>query len=153
MTPNLIANIFALCKALAPASVPKPDVTMLNAWTKYLERIPLPESIWEEACYTWAEVYGGQGQINIRDFKTAAYVTRDRWEDDPSKKVLLEQARNSAREERDRLIASGKFGESRGYLPSPEPTAEIESSQPSQDALKQLIQNALKTGPESTQSD
>lgn len=111
MTPlekiELAARILDRGKMLAPDRFPKADSAVSEEWalTMSAHFDALPVSIWPEAIRLWALHLAGERMATPRDIKDAAYVVRDRWESDPAKRPILQQAREQRRELRDRQLA------------------------------------------------
>lgn len=104
-------------KVLAPDRFPQPDgegVTA-TAWGEILSRVPLPPQVWLEAVKVWCLEMAGDRMVTPRDLREAAYVVRDRWEADPARREALAAHREQLREECDRQLAEGTFGQLRGY--------------------------------------
>ena len=117
---EMAANILNRGKALAPDRFPKPDPQTAQAWAQVLsqlfDNLPFAE-LRAETVDVWSMELAGDRMITPKELRQAAYVVRDRWENDPRKADLLRQARERAREERDRQIAAGTFGQIRGHKP------------------------------------
>lgn len=111
MTPlekiELAARILDKGKLLAPDRFPKADGAVSEEWalTMSAQFDALPVGIWPEAVRLWALHLAGDRMATPRDIKDAAYVIRDRWEADPAKRPVLQQAREQRQEIRDRRLA------------------------------------------------
>lgn len=115
---TLTANILSRCKAMAPDRAPQPNQATAEAWTDALGDLyeVFPVEIWPEVVTVWAAELVGDRMITPKELRHAAYVTRDRWESVPAKRLVLEQRRESRRVERDQQLESGVFGQVRGYV-------------------------------------
>lgn len=117
---EMAANILRRGKQLAPDRFPKPDMETAQAWAGVLstlfDNLPFAE-LWVETVDVWAMELAGDRMVTPKEIRQAAYTVRDRWEADPVKHGLLRKARELAREERDRQIAAGTFGQLRGHKP------------------------------------
>jgi len=79
--------------------------------------------------------------VTPRELKHAAKMVLSRWESDPVKRQQLNERRERLRDERDRQLAAGTFGEVRGHKAIA--TAEKESV-PAPDTLMELRKNLAR---------
>lgn len=116
---NLTANILRAAKALAPDRVMQPSPETAREWTAALSSTydALPVEVWPEAVRVWSNEIIGDRMITTGEVRRAAYIVRDRWENDPARREVLEQRREARRLERDRQLADGTFMQVRGYKP------------------------------------
>ncbi|MCH6197468.1 hypothetical protein MHT86_08165 [Corynebacterium mastitidis] len=124
--------ILAAGKSLAPDRFPRPDADTARLWGETLSRVPLPAAVWPEAVRVWCLEMVGDRMVTPRDLREAAYVVRDRWEADPARREALAAHREQLREERDRQLAEGTFGQLRGYRSLAQRRAEA-TSEPVED--------------------
>ena len=116
---NLTANVLRAAKALAPDRVMQPSPDTVSEWTAALSATydALPVHIWPEAVRVWSNEIIGDRMITTGEIRRAAYIVRDRWDNDPAKRAILEERREALRIERDRQLADGTFMQVRGYRP------------------------------------
>lgn len=107
--------ILAYGKNLAPDRFPKPTPEVAEAWGEVLSRVPLPVQVWPEAVKVWASELVGDRMATPRELREAAYLVRDRWEDNPATREVLEAERDRRRELRDQQLRDGTFALERGY--------------------------------------
>ena len=98
MNRQTVAMILAKGKALAPdrfPAVPQGDAAevVLEAWRESLSIVALPAEVWSAAVTMWATSMVEDRMVTPRDLIKAAYLVRDRWEQHPERKVLLDEYR------------------------------------------------------------
>lgn len=98
MNRQIASMILAKGKALAPDRFPAlaegPDGrVVLDSWTEALSIVALPVEVWSAAVTMWATSMVGDRMATPRDLIKAAFLVRDRWENDPRRRELLEEAR------------------------------------------------------------
>lgn len=99
MERNQMAAILAKGKALAPDRFPaipaekQAAEATLDAWREALSIVALPEQVWLAAVTMWATSLVGDRMVTPRDLIQAAYAVRDRWEQQPQRKALLDEYR------------------------------------------------------------
>lgn len=133
---HLAANLLHRGKRLAPDRFPQPSRETVEDWALALSSLfdTMPREIWPEVIVVWASELVGDRMITIRELKQAAYITRDRWENDPQKREILNRLREERTAERDRQLAAGTFGQLRGYS-----SRQIEEPRaPSQDTKRKI---------------
>ena len=119
MTPQenlrLAGRVISYGKAVAPDRFPAPSEMTLAVWADVLGRMPVPVDVWPEAVRLWAGESTSDRMATPADLRRAARVVLERWESDPAKRLQLRALREERREQRDRQLAAGTFGEVRGY--------------------------------------
>lgn len=104
MNRELVAHILRKGKAMAPdrfPSLPRGQdkesqdaaLLILDSWVESLGTVNLPWQVWNDAVVLWANTLVGERMVTPKDLVQAAYLVRDRWENDPSKRPILEQHR------------------------------------------------------------
>lgn len=98
MNRQTVAMILAKGKALSPdrfPAVPAGDGAelVLESWREALSIVALPEQVWSAAVTMWATSMVGDRMVTPRDLIQAAYVVRDRWEQQPARKAILDEYR------------------------------------------------------------
>lgn len=128
---TLAAAVLNRGKQLAPDRFPQASPETARAWAQALSGAfdALPVQLWPEAVDAWATEFVGDRMATPKDLRDAAYVVRDRWENDHGRRQVLEAQREARRVERDHQLATGKFGQLRGYVPREQRVAEVEAGQ------------------------
>lgn len=98
MNRQLVSMILAKGKALAPDRFPAiqegaDGQLLLDSWVESLSIVALPEQVWSAAVTMWATSMVGDRMATPRDMIAAAFAVRDRWENDPRRRELLEEHR------------------------------------------------------------
>ena len=99
MNRQTVVAILAKGKALAPdrfPAIPANDEAAeatLEAWRESLSIVALPAEVWSAAVTMWATSMVEDRMVTPRDLIRAAYAVRDRWENDPRRRQLLEDYR------------------------------------------------------------
>lgn len=99
MNRQTVAAILAKGKALAPdrfPAIPANDEAAeatLEAWRESLSIVALPPEVWSAAVTMWATSMVEDRMVTPRDLIRAAYAVRDRWEQHPERKRLLDEYR------------------------------------------------------------
>lgn len=99
MNRQTVVAILAKGKALAPdrfPAIPANDEAAeatLEAWREALSIVALPPDVWSAAVTMWATSMVEDRMCTPRDLIRAAYAVRDRWEQRPDRRELLEQYR------------------------------------------------------------
>ena len=101
MNRQTVVAILAKGKALAPdrfPAIPANDEAAeatLEAWRESLSIVALPPEVWSAAVTMWATSMVEDRMVTPRDLIRAAYLVRDRWEQQPSRKKILDEYRLS----------------------------------------------------------
>jgi len=101
MDRQLAARILRKGKNLAPdrfPALPRDQAAareMLDDWTGSLAVVNLPEQVWSDAVTLWATHLVSDRMVTPKDLVQAAYLVRDRWENDPTKRELLDAHRRA----------------------------------------------------------
>ena len=111
----LAAAVIELGKKLTPDRFPAPNEEVIKEWAIVLGSINVPRDVWLDAVRLWATELAGEKMVTPRELKQAAKTVLARWESDPVMKAQLDARRERLREERDRQLAAGTFGATRGY--------------------------------------
>lgn len=111
----LAAAVIELGKKLTPDRFPAPNEEVIKEWAIVLGSINVPRDVWLDAVRLWATELAGEKMVTPRELKQAAKVVLARWESDPVMKQQLDARRERLRAERDRQLAAGTFGATRGY--------------------------------------
>jgi len=99
MNRQQMATVLAKGKALAPDRFPaipadsKAAEATLDAWREALSVVALPEGVWLAAVTMWATSMVGDRMVTPRDLIAAAYAVRDRWEQHPERRQVLDDYR------------------------------------------------------------
>jgi len=99
MNRETAARILRHGKALAPDRFPAlprdagEARAVLDAWVDSLGTVNLPDEVWRDAVTLWATTLVGERMATPRDLIQAAYTVRDRWENDPARREVLETHR------------------------------------------------------------
>lgn len=99
MDRQLAARILRKGKNLAPdrfpALPPNPSDAkeMLDDWTTSLSCVNLPPQVWADAVTLWATELVGDRMATPKDLIHAAYRVRDKWEQHPGRRAILEDHR------------------------------------------------------------
>lgn len=112
---RLAGNVLTYGKAVAPDRFPAPSKDVLAVWADTLGAMYVPVGVWPEAVRLWASENVSERMVTPADLRRAAGTVLERWESDPAKRVVLRRLREERREQRDRELAAGTFGEVRGY--------------------------------------
>ena len=119
MTPqaklHLAGRVISYGKAVAPDRFPTPSEMTMAAWADVIGGMSVPVDVWPEAVRLWAGESTSDRMATPADLRRAAGVVLERWESDPAKRPALRALREARREQRDRELAAGTFGEVRGY--------------------------------------
>ena len=119
MTPRdkieLASRVLEYGKAIAPDRFPAVSEGVVLAWADVLGGMAVPVEVWPEAVRLWASENVSERMVTPADLRRAAGTVLERWESDPAKRVVLRRLREERREQRDRELAAGTFGEVRGY--------------------------------------
>lgn len=101
MNRQTVVAILAKGKALAPdrfPAIPANDEAAeatLEAWRESLSIVSLPAEVWSAAVTMWATSMVEDRMVTPRDLIRAAYLVRDRWEQQPARKKILDEYRLS----------------------------------------------------------
>ena len=101
MNRQTVVAILAKGKALAPdrfPAIPANDEAAeatLESWREALSIVALPAEVWSAAVTMWATSMVEDRMVTPRDLIRAAYAVRDRWEQHPERRALLEAHRLS----------------------------------------------------------
>ena len=137
----LAAAVIELGKKLTPDRFPAPNEEVIKEWAIVLGSINVPRDVWLDAVRLWATELAGEKMVTPRELKHAAKMVLSRWESDPVKRQQLNERRERLRDERDRQLAAGTFGEVRGHKAIA--TSEKESV-PAPDTLMELRKNLAR---------
>jgi len=114
---DLARRVLGYGKALAPDRFPAVGEQVVLAWSDVLGEVCVPVGVWPEAVRLWAVERVSGRMVTPGDLVAAARDVVVRWESRPDKKRMLEAHREARQAERDRELAEGTFGISRGYVP------------------------------------
>ena len=93
---ELMAELLAIAKNLAPARVPNPTPQIINFWAADLKLERFPRALWIEAVRHWVKTsYDSGRQLESAALGKAAYTIRDLWESDPAKRAILNETRQA----------------------------------------------------------
>lgn len=94
--PETIKSAFRVLwkgKQLVPDRFPQPSMEVMKAWAEALDQVSLPEEIWGEAVTRWSLTVESDRMATPREIKASAFAVRDVWEQDPQKRLVLDQHR------------------------------------------------------------
>ena len=101
MNREIASMILVKGKTLAPdrfPAIPGEDDPegrrmLLDAWRESLSIVALPAEVWSAAVTMWATSMVEDRMVTPRDLIRAAYAVRDRWEQHPERKKILDEYR------------------------------------------------------------
>ena len=99
MNLELVSMILVKGKTLAPDRFPAipgdadGKRMLLETWRESLSIVSLPAEVWSAAVTMWATSMVEDRMVTPRDLIRAAYAVRDRWEQQPARKKILDEYR------------------------------------------------------------
>ena len=99
MNLEMVSMILVKGKTLAPDRFPaipgdaEGKRMLLEAWRESLSIVSLPAEVWSAAVTMWATSMVEDRMVTPRDLIRAAYLVRDRWEQQPARKKILDEYR------------------------------------------------------------
>lgn len=101
MNRELASMILLKGKTLAPDRFPvipgeddpEGQKMLLDVWRESLSIVSLPAEVWSAAVTMWATSMVGDRMVTPRDLIAAAYAVRDRWEQHPERRQVLDDYR------------------------------------------------------------
>ncbi|MEJ4100899.1 hypothetical protein V5S96_11105 [Corynebacterium mastitidis] len=149
---QVAADVLAMCRKVQPDFWnPDNHEKMATAWGYVLATRPYAPAVYHEAVGVYYAENPGDRRPGPGDIIAAAKVVRDRWEADPARREALAAHREQLREERDRQLAEGTFGQFRGYRSLAQRRAEttpepVETTPAAVEARKRLRKMIGKIG-------
>lgn len=148
MKQAIATRVLGVGKRLAPDRFPNyllSDGTinseLVNEWAEELGTKNWPPELWDEAVRVWVREIDHGKMVTSGEIMRAGKTVLSRWESDPVKGAQIRAHREYLRDERDRQIKAGTFGEIRGYKAIAPSEKE---SVPAPDTLMELRKNLAR---------
>lgn len=118
----IAVRVLGIGKRLAPDRFPahldrqgNPNRELINEWAQALGTKTYPLALWEQAVHHWVNHIDHGRMVTTGEMHKAAKAVLAQWENDPQRKAAIDAHRDRLRDERDRQLAEGTFGQQRGY--------------------------------------
>ena len=121
---DLAGQILDFGKKLTPDRFPQISAEVIDVWAEVIGEIHVPPAVWRDAVKLWATELVGDRMCTPRELKHAARTVLARWETHPVRGPQLRAHRDELTAQRDRQLAAGTFGQTRGYTPIEAPKSE-----------------------------
>lgn len=148
MKQAIATRVLGVGKRLAPDRFPNYllsdgtiNAELVNEWAEELGTKNWPPELWDEAVRVWVREIDHGKMVTSGEIMRAGKTVLSRWESDPVKGAQIRAHREHLREERDRQLAAGTFGEVRGYKAI---ASSEKESVPAPDTLMELRKNLAR---------